>query len=262
MRKKSRLIISGLLIAAFLTSGGFMFQQAIICKALVRSYEILKPVEVPEEDITPQWMLTLVNTQQPLSAELDFPKDTINGYTFDARAIDDLRSMLEAAKDDGINLLICSAYRSVAKQTELFERKVKQYQNAGYSYEDAYNIAKTIVAIPGTSEHHTGLAADIITVDYQVLDEGFANTSAYQWLKENCTKYGFIMRYPKEKQDITGIIYEPWHYRYVGKNAAEVISANDWCLEEYIEQLKSEQEEKAAVQTPKITSLIQYNSNK
>ena len=98
------------------------------------------------------------------------------------------------------------------------------------------------MAIPGTSEHHTGLAADIITVDYQVLDEGFAETAAYQWLKENCTQYGFIMRYPKEKQDITGIIYEPWHYRYVGKNVAEKITANDWCLEEYIEHLELERE--------------------
>ena len=242
MARKSRLIISGLLITAFFTLSGFMFEQVVICKALVRSYEILKPVEVPQEDITPQWMLTLVNPQRPLSAELDFPKDTINGYTFDARAIDDLRAMLEAAKEDGINLLICSAYRSVDKQTQLFERKVGQYQNAGYSYEDAYNIAKTIVAVPGTSEHHTGLAADIITVDYQVLDEGFANTQAYKWLKENCTKYGFILRYPKEKQDITGIIYEPWHYRYVGKNVAEKIDANGWCLEEYIEHLELERE--------------------
>ncbi len=242
MVRKSRLILSGLLIASFLALSGFGFGQVIICKALVRSYENLKPVEVPQEDITPQWMLTLVNTERPLSGELDFPKDTINGYTFDARAIDDLRAMMQAAKDDGINLLICSAYRSIAKQTELFERKIRQYQNAGYSYEDAYNIAKTIVAIPGTSEHHTGLAADIITVDYQVLDEGFAETAAYQWLKENCTQYGFIMRYPKEKQDITGIIYEPWHYRYVGKNVAEKITANDWCLEEYIEHLELERE--------------------
>lgn len=103
--------------------------------------------------------------------------------------------------------------------------------------------------MPGTSEHHTGLALDLITPGYQQLDDGFENTAAFKWLDKHSAEYGFVLRYPKDKEDITKIIYEPWHYRYVGVNAAETIKANGWCLEEYVENLKQVQAEKQSNQS-------------
>ena len=114
---------------------------------------------------------------------------------------------------------------------------MQYFKNLGYSDTQAYNNAKEWVAIPGTSEHHTGLALDIVTPTYQVLDYGFDTTEAFKWLYENCSKYGFILRYPKDKSDITKITYEPWHYRYVGVETAKYIMENNMCLEEYIESI-------------------------
>jgi len=244
MQKKCRYILSGLLIVAFFSLSGFGYGQNTLCKSVVRTAEIVAPKQVPAEDITPEWTLILVNANHPLMAEYQFPQGKVAGYVFDQRAADDLQAMIDAAKNDGVELLLCSGYRSIEKQTYLFNRKIKQYEAAGYNYEDAYNIAKTVVAIPGTSEHHTGLAVDIVTVGYQQLNSGFENTKAFAWLKENCTKYGFIMRYPEDKKEITGIIYEPWHYRYVGNQAAVKITENNWCFEEYVDYLNAEYEKK------------------
>ena len=98
---------------------------------------------------------------------------------------------------------------------------------------DAYNLASQAVTVPGSSEHQIGLAVDIITADYTSLDEGFGDTPAGKWLAENSCKYGFILRYPQGKEEITSIEYEPWHFRYVGTEAATVITENDICLEEF-----------------------------
>lgn len=244
MRRKWQLAVSAGLLAAILLLGAFSWSQSGLCKILVRTQELLKPAEVPLEDITPEWMIILVNTEHPLAAEIGFEQDKVAGYIIDARIKDDLTAMIAAAKDDGVIIYPCSAYRSIDKQTYLFNRKIKQYQNAGYSYEEAYNIAKTIVAVPGTSEHHTGLALDLITPGYQQLDDGFEQTKAFGWLNEHSAEYGFILRYPKDKEDITKIIYEPWHYRYVGVNAAKTIKDNGWCLEEYTDNLAKAREEK------------------
>ena len=94
-----------------------------------------------------------------------------------------------------------------------------------------------VIAVPGTSEHHTGLALDIVTPTYQVLDDGYATTDAFKWLYENCADYGFILRYPENTTHITGIIYEPWHYRYVGVEVAKYITENNITFEEYIEEI-------------------------
>ena len=110
--------------------------------------------------------------------------------------------------------------------------------NNGKSKEEAEKITATMIAIPGTSEHHTGLAADIVTPTHQTLDPEFADTDAGKWLQENAAEYGFILRYPEDKQDITEIIYESWHYRYVGVDHAMAIKENGLCLEEYLEILK------------------------
>ena len=105
----------------------------------------------------------------------------------------------------------------------------------GLSYDEAYAAAATVVAIPGTSEHNLGLAVDICALDYQILDDAQADTPEQQWLMEHCWEYGFILRYPAEKQDITGIIYEPWHYRYVGRDHAQAIRQSGQCLEEFLQ---------------------------
>jgi len=197
------------------------------------------PVETPPstpEIVEIPWYLTLVNASHPLPEDFTFETGTLsNGLRFDARAIDALNQMISDCKAAGLQPLVCSAYRTIAKQTELFERKINKYINEGYSYDEAYKIASTIVAIPGTSEHNLGLAVDICTTYYQVLDEGQENTPEQQWLMEHCHEYGFILRYPSDKTELTGIIYEPWHYRYVGVDVATEIMASGICFEEYYE---------------------------
>ena len=129
--------------------------------------------------------------------------------------------------------MLCSAYRSVEKQQQLFDRSQQAYMAQGMSEEEAYAKTATETAIPGTSEHQTGLAADIVTPTYQMLDAGFADTPAGQWLSEHAAEYGFVLRYPQDKQEVTGTIYESWHYRFVGKTHAKLMKESGLCLEEY-----------------------------
>ena len=125
------------------------------------------------------------------------------------------------------------------KQTALFEDKVRRVTaELGLTGEAAREKAGTEVAFPGTSEHNLGLAVDIVARDYQILDEKQAQTAEAQWLKENCWKYGFILRYPTDKTEETGIIFEPWHYRYVGEKAAKEIMDQGICLEEYLDAVQ------------------------
>jgi D-alanyl-D-alanine carboxypeptidase len=135
--------------------------------------------------------------------------------------------MLKAARDAGLTVLLSGTYRDYATQNYLFNNKVAQY---GGDEE----IAASIVARPGTSEHQTGLAADIVDRYYEFLDESLAATELSKWLYENSAAYGFILRYPQGKQDITGIMFEPWHYRYVGVEAARYIREHELCLEEFL----------------------------
>ena len=109
--------------------------------------------------------------------------------------------------------------------------------NQGLSYMEAYKISSNTVTVPGASEHQIGLAIDFISDTYTSLNEGFGNSQAGKWLAENSYRYGFILRYPKGKEDITGIIYEPWHFRYVGIDAAEIIYNENITLEELLEKL-------------------------
>ena len=159
-----------------------------------------------------------------------------NGYEMDKRAAPAMREMIQAAKEDGVELMLCSAYRSVEKQQQLFDRSQQAYMAQGMSEEEAYAKTATETAIPGTSEHQTGLAADIVTPTYQMLDAGFADTPAGQWLSEHAAEYGFVLRYPQDKQEVTGIIYESWHYRFVGKTHAKLMKESGLCLEEYLQQ--------------------------
>jgi D-alanyl-D-alanine carboxypeptidase len=180
------------------------------------------------------WKLILVNKQHPIPDDYEFNLGTISGsMQCDERVISPLFDMLKAARADGVNLIVCSPYRDLGRQTMLFGNKVDRYMGGGMSYMDAYNLASQAVTVPGSSEHQIGLAIDIITDGYSSLDEGFGETAAGKWLADNSAKYGFILRYPSGKEDITSIEYEPWHFRYVGVDAAGVITDNGLCLEEF-----------------------------
>ncbi len=153
-------------------------------------------------------------------------------YYFDERAFDDAMNMILAAKADGVDLVILSTYRTYQRQTELYNNKIQYYLNRGYSKANAEKHASTVVAIPGTSDHNLGLA-----IDFNYLDEKYENKPSLKWLRENGEDYGFVMRYPKGKENVTGVIYEPWHFRYVGAEHAEKMNELGMCLEEYVEYL-------------------------
>ena len=184
-----------------------------------------------------EYYLLLANAENPLPQDWSIQTEEVqNGYEMDKRAAPAMREMIQAAKEDGVELMLCSAYRSVEKQQQLFDRSQQAYMAQGMSEEEAYAKTATETAIPGTSEHQTGLAADIVTPTYQMLDAGFADTPAGQWLSEHAAEYGFVLRYPQDKQEVTGIIYESWHYRFVGKTHAKLMKESGLCLEEYLQQ--------------------------
>lgn len=188
--------------------------------------------------------MVLVNPDNGLSSDYA-PQETttIDGYTLEATAAVQLRKMLDDALEAGYTITIYSAYRNYAKQETNFNNKINQYINQGYDRETAEQLAANIVNPPGKSEHQTGLAVDICTAEmvykYGSLPEQFSETEEYAWLYEHCAEYGFILRYPEDKEDITGITYEPWHYRYVGLDRAKEIMDAKISLEEYIEDLQA-----------------------
>ena len=201
----------------------------------------------PDIDIT-EWQYMLVSAAYPLDpqdyapAELAYlnmtggDTDIVTTYdgnrqVVDIRIAQPLIDFAQGCKNAGLPVYLSSGYRSYDEQMYLYNRKVGQ----GYSEE----VAKTIVAYPGTSEHQTGLVCDITDYYRETKDSSLENTETYQWLREHCTEYGFVVRYPADKSgsadSITGVIYEPWHFRYVGREAAEYIMANNLCLEEFWE---------------------------
>ena len=193
---------------------------------------------------TSDWELLLVNKNhkvpQGYTVELE---EVENVHQVDKRIAESLKQMLSDARKEGLSPIICSSYRTNAKQQKLYNNKVKEYKRWGYSSEEAEELASYWVAIPGTGEHETGLAVDIVSRDYQILDEKQEQTDVQRWLIDNSYKYGFVLRYPTDKKDITMINYEPWHYRYVGIDNATYMKEHDMCLEEYIEYLKQLEEE-------------------
>ena len=165
---------------------------------------------------------------------------SVPGCYVDASCYDAMTQMiLDCNAYSGANVCVVSAYRSVELQTENFNNKVNRYLDAGYDYETAYAEAASIIAVPGTSEHHLGLAADIIDTENWSLVQDQENLTGQQWLMEHCWEYGFILRYPADKQDVTGIIYEPWHYRYVGVELAKELRELNVTVEEYMGGLTS-----------------------
>lgn len=184
-------------------------------------------------------LLLLVNPWTPLPEDF-VPGELVpvqNDQAVDARAYPDLQDMLGDMSQAGLSPLICSSYRSQERQQELYDNKVQRVMAEGVSREAAQAEAARWVARPGTSEHQTGLAVDIVSLSNQMLDETQESTPEFQWLAENAWKYGFILRYPNDKSEKTGIAYEPWHFRFVGKEAAEEMHDLGLCLEEYLESL-------------------------
>lgn len=176
--------------------------------------------------------LVVINKDNPIPSNFDLELSSLLGSQVHAKAKDSLEKMINDAKNDGIKLYISSGYRSIERQTMLFNRKVNYFKNKGLSQAKAEIQAARIVAKPKTSEHHSGLAVDLNGVR-----DNFYKTKEYKWLMSNSYKYGFILRYPKDKTNITNVIYEPWHFRFVGVEHAQKMMSQNLCLEEYIESL-------------------------
>lgn len=215
------------------------------------------PVQQPAENGAQQSTLTaaqaqailddprmiLVNRAHPITE--DYPVETkecgsataIN-KTLQTEAAEAFLSMQAAAAKDGVDVRMQSGYRSVSYQKKLYNDKTQYYRNKGLSEAAAREKAAAIVNPPGCSEHNCGLAADLNSPEHTTLDTGFADTAAFRWLCENAEQYGFILRYPKEAESVTGITYEPWHWRYVGAENAALLNQSGLCLEDAVAVLQ------------------------
>ena len=215
------------------------------------------PVQQPAENGAQQSTLTAAQAQAILDDPRmilvsrthkmpeDYPVETkecgsataIN-KTLQTEAADAFLAMQAAAAKDGVDVRMQSGYRSVSYQKKLYDNKTQYYRNKGLSEAAAREKAATIVNPPGCSEHNCGLAADLNSPEHTTLDTGFADTAAFRWLCENAEQYGFILRYPKEAESVTGITYEPWHWRYVGAENAALLNQSGLCLEDAVTVLQ------------------------
>ena len=198
---------------------------------------------LPKEAHLEDWNLILVNPWVALPAEFE-PQlvEVDNDQQIDERIVDAWNSWKEAALEAGHHLFLASGHRTVERQSNNFDQQVNEYLNEGLSEEEAIERAKEYLTEPGHSEHHTGLAIDVVDEEWIMEGHGLApeydTQASQQWLVETMADFGFILRYPKEKEEITGIEYESWHFRYVGEENAKFITENDLTLEEYIELLQ------------------------
>lgn len=271
-RRRSRAIrrVAGLTVMLCVAAGGVSF--LLTRRAVVPSASAAAAISMPAQSIADPTVSSAENTAAPANA-LGLTADEARAmladplmvlvnhtskmpddYTFDTKecgsatavnktlqtvACDAFLEMQKAAAADGVTVWMQSGYRSVKYQTSLYERKTKYYLDKGYDNATAREKAAAVVNPPGYSEHNCGLAADLNSPEHTGLDEGFEKTAAFRWLCEHAGDYGFILRYPKDAEDKTEIIYEPWHWRYVGVENAAKINASGLCFEEYIETLQS-----------------------
>ena len=271
-RRRSRAIrrVAGLTVMLCVAVGGVSF--LLTRHAAVPSASAASAISMPAQSIADSTVSSAENTAAPANA-LGLTADEARAmladplmvlvnhtskmpddYTFDTKecgsatavnktlqavACDAFLEMQKAAAADGVTVWMQSGYRSVKYQTSLYERKTKYYLDKGYDNATAKEKAAAVVNPPGYSEHNCGLAADLNSPEHTGLDEGFEKTAAFRWLCEHAGDYGFILRYPKDAEDKTEIIYEPWHWRYVGVENAAKINASGLCFEEYIETLQS-----------------------
>ena len=271
-RRRSRAIrrVAGLTVMLCVAAGGVTF--LLTHHAAIPSASAASAISMPAQSIADPTVSSAENTAAPANA-LGLTADEARAmladplmvlvnhtskmpddYTFDTKecgsatavnktlqtaACDAFLEMQKAAAADGVTVWMQSGYRSVKYQTSLYERKTKYYLDKGYDNATAREKAAAVVNPPGYSEHNCGLAADLNSPEHTGLDEGFEKTAAFRWLCEHAGDYGFILRYPKDAEDKTEIIYEPWHWRYVGVENAAKINASGLCFEEYIETLQS-----------------------
>lgn len=271
-RRRNRAIrrVAGLTVMLCVAVGGVTF--LLTHHAAIPSASAASAISMPAQSIADPTVSPAENTAAPANA-LGLTADEARAmladplmvlvnhtskmpddYTFDTKecgsatavnktlqtvACDAFLSMQKAAAADGVTVWMQSGYRSVKYQTSLYERKTKYYLDKGYDNATAKEKAAAVVNPPGYSEHNCGLAADLNSPEHTGLDEGFEKTAAFRWLCEHAGDYGFILRYPKDAEDKTEIIYEPWHWRYVGVENAAKINASGLCFEEYIETLQS-----------------------
>lgn len=271
-RRRNRAIrrVAGLTVILCVAVGGVSF--LLTRRAVVPSASAASSISMPAQSIADPTVSSAENTAAPANA-LGLTADEARAmladplmvlvnhtskmpddYTFDTKecgsatavnktlqtvACDAFLEMQKAAAADGVTVWMQSGYRSVKYQTSLYERKTKYYLDKGCDNATAREKAAAVVNPPGYSEHNCGLAADLNSPEHTGLDEGFEKTAAFRWLCEHAGDYGFILRYPKDAEDKTEIIYEPWHWRYVGVENAAKINASGLCFEEYIETLQS-----------------------
>lgn len=223
MKSKIKLLILTLAVCAVAFAGVWAFTSGGL--RLSSSGQI-----ITVKDDSQNWQLTLVNADNPVPRGWNSEFTQLsNGEKVDARIYPDLQQMFDDMRAQGIYPFVRAGYRSQEEQERVLDNKIAAYQSEGYSKSKARSLALETVAEPGTSEHELGLAVDINA------EEGRSTgDEVYDWLTENAYKYGFILRYPSDKAEITGIDYEPWHYRYVGKDAAKEIYESGQCLEEYL----------------------------
>lgn len=184
-----------------------------------------------------QSLLVLVNPWNEVPEGYSVELDVVEGYLVDRRCARALAAMLNDCRAQGYLPVICSAYRTQGYQEMLYRNKILRLLAEGVANKDAPQVAARSVALPGTSEHQLGLAVDIISETYTNLDQWQERTEVQQWLMQNCWRYGFILRYPNGTSDVTGIIYEPWHYRYVGYETAKAVADSGLVFEEYLNTL-------------------------
>ena len=183
-----------------------------------------------ENEADGEWCLILVNKWHPLETENEIDLTELsNGQCVDSRIYPQLQKMFDDMRDDGVYPVVASGYRTEQEQQQIYDESMAEYIEKGYSESDAKTETERWVAIPGTSEHQLGLGVDINADG--INSYGY---EVYNWLAQNAYRYGFIYRYPENKVTITGIANEPWHYRYVGVNAATEIYKRGICLEEYL----------------------------
>lgn len=194
------------------------------------------PPEPPRTPDRSDWKLVLVNRWNPLPDNWHvYLLQLSNGLYVDERCYPDLQEMMDDCRAAGLSPKICSAYRTRETQETLYQNELSAQLALGLPPEQAREEAGKAVALPGTSEHQLGLALDIVDASNQQLNAGQENTPVQRWLMAHSWEYGFILRYPSDKSGVTGIIYEPWHYRYVGRGAAREIYESGLCLEEYLD---------------------------
>lgn len=187
---------------------------------------------------TNDWNLRLINATNPMPADYtpELGNVVVQGavHQVDARAADQLQQMLGDCNAAGNGIVIYSGYRSYSTQQAAYDAKVAEWESAGYAAVDAAARARESILPAAESEMSSGLAVDFLATDYVWLDTGFADTAEFQWLMEHAASYGFVLRYPADKTDVTGVPFQPWHWRYVGVEHAQAMKASGQCLEEYI----------------------------